>query len=87
LQLKRSLPKLLDYDFEVLLLCDGPTHGKLKIAEFEEARMNPKDFGFQPNQTGSGRERPYIRASNLSLDTRERSVILRSSEEELSERE
>jgi hypothetical protein len=32
-------------------------------------------------------ERPYIRASNLFLDTRERSVILGSSEEELSERD
>jgi glyoxylase-like metal-dependent hydrolase (beta-lactamase superfamily II) len=36
-KLKRSLPKLLDYDFDVLLLCDGQPvlrGGKLKIAEF-----------------------------------------------------
>ena len=36
-KLKRSLPKLLDYDFDVLLLCDRQpvlTGGKLKIAEF-----------------------------------------------------
>jgi glyoxylase-like metal-dependent hydrolase (beta-lactamase superfamily II) len=36
-KLKRSLPKLLDYDFDVLLLCDGRSvlsGGKLKIAEF-----------------------------------------------------
>jgi glyoxylase-like metal-dependent hydrolase (beta-lactamase superfamily II) len=36
-QLKRSLRKLLDYDFGVLLLCDGQpvlSGGKLKIAEF-----------------------------------------------------
>jgi glyoxylase-like metal-dependent hydrolase (beta-lactamase superfamily II) len=36
-KLKRSLPKLLDYDFDVLLLCDGQSvlsGGKLKVAEF-----------------------------------------------------
>lgn len=36
-KLKRSLPKLLVYDFDVLLLCDGQPvmrGGKLKIAEF-----------------------------------------------------
>ena len=36
-KLKRSLRKLLDYDFEVLLLCDGQPvlrGGKLKVAEF-----------------------------------------------------
>jgi glyoxylase-like metal-dependent hydrolase (beta-lactamase superfamily II) len=36
-RLKRSLRKLLDYDFEVLLLCDGQSMlsgGKLKVAEF-----------------------------------------------------
>ena len=36
-QLQRSLCKLLDYDFEVLLLCDGHpvlTGGKEKVAEF-----------------------------------------------------
>lgn len=36
-KLKRSLPKLLDYDFDVLLLCDGQPvlrGAKLKIAEF-----------------------------------------------------
>jgi glyoxylase-like metal-dependent hydrolase (beta-lactamase superfamily II) len=36
-QLQRSLCKLLDYDFEVLLLCDGHpvlTGGKQKVAEF-----------------------------------------------------
>ena len=35
--LKRSLRKLLDYDFDVLLLCDGQPvlrGGKLKVAEF-----------------------------------------------------
>jgi glyoxylase-like metal-dependent hydrolase (beta-lactamase superfamily II) len=35
--LKRSLRKLLDYDFDVLLLCDGQSvlsGGKLKIVEF-----------------------------------------------------
>jgi hypothetical protein len=41
--------------FSVLLLLRRPTHGKLKIAEFEDARLNPEDFGFRPNQTGSGR--------------------------------
>ena len=36
-KLKRSLRKLLDYDFDVLLLCDGQPvlrEGKLKVAEF-----------------------------------------------------
>ena len=36
-QLRRSLRKLLDYDFDVLLLCDGQPvlgGGKLKVAEF-----------------------------------------------------
>jgi glyoxylase-like metal-dependent hydrolase (beta-lactamase superfamily II) len=36
-KLKRSLHKLLDYDFDVLLLCDGQPvlrGGKLKVAEF-----------------------------------------------------
>jgi glyoxylase-like metal-dependent hydrolase (beta-lactamase superfamily II) len=36
-QLIRSLCKLLDYDFEALLLCDGKpilTGGKRKVAEF-----------------------------------------------------
>jgi len=36
-QLKQSLCKLLDYDFEALLLCDGQpilTGGKRKVAEF-----------------------------------------------------
>jgi hypothetical protein len=36
-KLKRSLRKLLDYDFDVLLLCDGQPvlrGGKLKVAEF-----------------------------------------------------
>ena len=36
-KLKRSLRKLLDYDFDVLLLCDGQSvlrGGKLKVAEF-----------------------------------------------------
>jgi glyoxylase-like metal-dependent hydrolase (beta-lactamase superfamily II) len=36
-KLRRSLPKLLDYDFDVLLLCDGQPvlrGGKLKVAEF-----------------------------------------------------
>lgn len=36
-QLKKSLLKLLDYDFEVLLLCDGQpvlSDGKLKVSEF-----------------------------------------------------
>jgi glyoxylase-like metal-dependent hydrolase (beta-lactamase superfamily II) len=36
-KLKRSLRKLLDYDFEVLLLCDGQpvlSGGKEKVAEF-----------------------------------------------------
>jgi hypothetical protein len=36
-KLKRSLRKLLDYDFEVLLLCDGQSvlsGGKPKVAEF-----------------------------------------------------
>ena len=36
-KLKRSLRKLLDYDFEVLLLCDGQPvlrDGKLKVVEF-----------------------------------------------------
>jgi glyoxylase-like metal-dependent hydrolase (beta-lactamase superfamily II) len=35
--LKRSLRKLLDYDFDVLLLCDGQSllsGGKLKVVEF-----------------------------------------------------
>ena len=39
-QLKRSLCKLLDYDFDVLLLCDGQpvlSRGKSKIAEFVNA--------------------------------------------------
>src|SRR6267378_717973 len=39
-KLKRSLRKLLDYDFEVLLLCDGQlvlSGGKLKVAEFLNA--------------------------------------------------
>src|SRR5258708_2571505 len=38
--LKRSLRKLLDYDFDVLLLCDGQlvlSGGKLKVAEFLNA--------------------------------------------------
>jgi hypothetical protein len=55
----------------------------LKIAEFEDARLNPEDFGFRPNQTEVDGEPQYIRAANLILDTRERSVILGSSEEEL----
>jgi glyoxylase-like metal-dependent hydrolase (beta-lactamase superfamily II) len=36
-RLKRSLPKLLEIDFDVLLLCDGQSvlsGGKLKVAEF-----------------------------------------------------
>ena len=36
-KLKRSLHKLLDYDFDVLLLCDGQPvlrGGKLKVADF-----------------------------------------------------
>jgi glyoxylase-like metal-dependent hydrolase (beta-lactamase superfamily II) len=36
-KLKQSLRKLLDYDFDVLLLCDGQSvlsGGKLKVAEF-----------------------------------------------------
>ncbi len=36
-KLKQSLQKVLDYDFEVLLLCDGRpvlSGGKLKVAEF-----------------------------------------------------
>ena len=36
-KLKRSLRKLLDYDFDVLLLCDGQsvlTGGKQKVVEF-----------------------------------------------------
>jgi glyoxylase-like metal-dependent hydrolase (beta-lactamase superfamily II) len=36
-KLKRSLRKLLDYDFDVLLLCDGQpvlSGGKLKVSEF-----------------------------------------------------
>ena len=36
-KLKRSLHKLLDYDFDVLLLCDGQPvlrDGKLKVVEF-----------------------------------------------------
>lgn len=36
-KLKRSVRKLLDYDFDVLLLCDGQPvlrDGKLKVAEF-----------------------------------------------------
>ena len=36
-KLKRSLRKLLDYDFEVLLLCDGQSvlsGGKLKVVDF-----------------------------------------------------
>jgi glyoxylase-like metal-dependent hydrolase (beta-lactamase superfamily II) len=36
-KLRRSLRKLLDYDFDVLLLCDGQpvlSSGKLKVAEF-----------------------------------------------------
>jgi glyoxylase-like metal-dependent hydrolase (beta-lactamase superfamily II) len=36
-KLKRSLRKLLEYDFDVLLLCDGQpvlSGGKLKVAEF-----------------------------------------------------
>ena len=36
-KLKRSLRKLLDYDFDVLLLCDGQSMlsgGKLKVIEF-----------------------------------------------------
>ena len=36
-KLKRSLRKLLDYDFDVLLLCDGQpvlSGGKLKVVEF-----------------------------------------------------
>jgi glyoxylase-like metal-dependent hydrolase (beta-lactamase superfamily II) len=36
-KLKRSLHKLLDYDFDVLLLCDGQPvlrGGRLKVAEF-----------------------------------------------------
>ena len=36
-KLKRSLRKLLNYDFDVLLLCDGQPvlrDGKLKVAEF-----------------------------------------------------
>lgn len=36
-QLKKSLRKLLDYDFEVLLLCDGQpllADGKLKVGKF-----------------------------------------------------
>jgi glyoxylase-like metal-dependent hydrolase (beta-lactamase superfamily II) len=36
-RLKRSLRKLLDYDFDVLLLCDGQavlSGGKRKVAEF-----------------------------------------------------
>jgi glyoxylase-like metal-dependent hydrolase (beta-lactamase superfamily II) len=39
-KLKRSLRKLLDYDFDVLLLCDGQlvlSGGKLKVAEFLNA--------------------------------------------------
>ena len=39
-QLKRSLRKLLDYDFDVLLLCDGQpvlSGGKSKVAEFVNA--------------------------------------------------
>jgi glyoxylase-like metal-dependent hydrolase (beta-lactamase superfamily II) len=54
-KLKRSLRKLLDYHFDVLLLCDGQPvlrGGKLKVAEFSEyARLNPEDLGFRPNQT------------------------------------
>jgi glyoxylase-like metal-dependent hydrolase (beta-lactamase superfamily II) len=40
-QLQRSLRKLLDYDFDVLLLCDGQpvlSGGKRKVAEFLGAR-------------------------------------------------
>jgi hypothetical protein len=36
-KVKRSLHKLLDYDFDVLLLCDGQPvlrSGRLKVAEF-----------------------------------------------------
>ena len=36
-KLKQSLRKLLDYDFDVLLLCDGQpllSGGKQKVAEF-----------------------------------------------------
>ena len=36
-KLKRSLRKLLDYDFDVLLLCDGQpilSGGRQKVAEF-----------------------------------------------------
>ncbi len=39
-KLKRSLRKLLDYDFNVLLLCNGQlvlSGGKLKVAEFLNA--------------------------------------------------
>jgi hypothetical protein len=36
-KLKQSLKKVFDYDFDVLLLCDGRpvlSGGKLKVAEF-----------------------------------------------------
>ena len=42
-KLKRSLHKLLDYDFDVLLLCDGQPvlrGGRLKVAEFLYTRLN-----------------------------------------------
>jgi glyoxylase-like metal-dependent hydrolase (beta-lactamase superfamily II) len=54
-KLKRSLRKLLDYDFDVLLLCDGQPvlrGGKLKVCRvFEYARLNSEDLGFRPSNT------------------------------------
>ena len=46
-KLKQSLQKVLDYDFDVLLLCDGRpvlSGGKLKVAEFLNDLGSPSGF-------------------------------------------
>ena len=65
-KLKRSLRKLLDYDFDVLLLCDGQPVLKRRQTEsrrvFEYARLNPEDLSLRPksNRNGRGRMPPPV---------------------------
>ena len=57
-QLKQSLHKLLDYDFDVLLLCDGQpvlSGGKRKVAEF----LNRLTRKSQSNATSPYDETPH----------------------------
>ena len=72
-KLKRSLSKLLDYDFDVLLLCDGqpvPERRQLKIAEFLNGwdpsshrgltcrrKRSPKSGGFRFRPNQTGSRR------------------------------